>query len=105
MLHRTTPRWERSQVTFGPVGRVAVTLLLFVPVWFGISATMVFLVPAAIWLFILPMALHHIWAPATGRDDLAWPILRPQSTEPILHAVPRQLRAAEVELAVLAHSD
>ncbi len=58
--------------------------MLFVPVWFGIYFNMFFLVGAAIWLFVLPMALHQIWQPADVNHDTAWPILRPESAQPIL---------------------
>jgi hypothetical protein len=83
VIHRNTSRWERSEVTFGPVGRIAVTMLLFVPVWFGIFFNVFFLVAAAIWMFVLPMALHQIWQPVRACDEPAWPVIpaEPATTE------------------------
>jgi hypothetical protein len=55
-------RWSGSEVTFGPVGRVVVTVLLFAPVWFGIFYSVFFLVAAAIWLiWVLPLAYRDVW--------------------------------------------
>jgi hypothetical protein len=55
----------RSDVTFGPVGRVVVSLLMLVPMWwfivYGSVGAVVFL---PIWLVkILPWALRDIWRP------------------------------------------
>ncbi len=55
-------RWAGSEVTFGPVGRVVVTIVLFVPVWFGIFYSVFFLVAAAIWLIgVVPLAYRDVW--------------------------------------------
>jgi hypothetical protein len=68
-------------VTVGRGGRLAVTALLFVPVWFGITSNMFFLIGAAVWLVVLPMALHEIWQPSCAEDDLAWPVGLPAGPE------------------------
>jgi hypothetical protein len=88
-------RWSGSEVTFGPVGRVVVTVLLFAPVWFGIFYSVFFLVAAAIWMFILPMALHQIWQPVRTCDETAWPLLGPDPTQPTVPAEPAALAPAE----------
>ena len=54
-------RWLRSEITFGPTGRIVCTVLLIVPVLFGIFYSVFFLIAAAIWLFIVPMALRDVW--------------------------------------------
>lgn len=60
--HRTS-RWAGSSVTFGPVGRVVVTLLLLcvgpaVLVWGGPGS----LVAAILWIaVVLPWALRDVW--------------------------------------------
>jgi hypothetical protein len=53
-----------------------ITVLLFVPVWFGIFYSVFFLVFAALWAFwILPLAYRDIWrkvrAPRTPADELS----------------------------------
>jgi hypothetical protein len=84
VIHRNTSRWERSEVTFGPAGRVCVTILLFVPVWFGIFFNVFFLVAAAIWMFVLPMALHQVWQPVRIGDETAWPVIGPSAAQPVI---------------------
>jgi hypothetical protein len=62
VIQQRHSRWARSEVSFGPAGRVVVTILLFVPVWFGIFYSVFFLVAAAIWLFcVIPMAYRDVW--------------------------------------------
>jgi hypothetical protein len=63
-------RWKQSEVSYGPVGRVVATVLVVFPVLFAVFYSAVFLIAGALWgLFILPMALRHIWRPV--RDDSA----------------------------------
>jgi hypothetical protein len=68
-------------VTFGPIGRVGVTVLLFVPVAFGIYFSVFFLAAAAVWMLALPMALHQVWQPARIDNDSAWQPRRPRVVE------------------------
>jgi len=74
--HQRYSRWQRSEVTFGPVGRVVVTILLLIPVWFGVFYSVFFLVAAAIWgLWIVPLAYRDVWrkvrASRTHADELS----------------------------------
>lgn len=66
--HRRS-RWVRSDVTFGPVGRIAVSLLMLVPLWWFIAYAGVFgIVGVPIWLVkVLPWALRDIWRPVRLR--------------------------------------
>jgi hypothetical protein len=59
---RPTSRWERSEVTYGPVGRcIATFVVLVVPLYFAFFS-LPFLIAASIWLCsITPMALRQIW--------------------------------------------
>jgi hypothetical protein len=54
-----------SAVTFGPVGRVVVSLLMLVPLWwFVVYAPVGAVVFVPIWLVkILPWAMRDIWRP------------------------------------------
>lgn len=58
-------RWARSEVTFGPVGRIVTTLLLLVPLWWFFSYAGIFgIVGVVIWLTkVLPWGLRDIWRP------------------------------------------
>lgn len=59
-------RFERSVLTFGPVGRVLLTLgLVAVLAWFVLFAGLFGLVGAVVWIgWVMPMALRDIWRPA-----------------------------------------
>jgi hypothetical protein len=67
-------RWARSEITFGPVGRIVMSLLMLVPLWWFIRYAGVFgLVGLPIWLVkVLPWGLQDIWrpvkVPATDAD-------------------------------------
>ena len=51
--------------TFGPVGRVVMTVLLLLPIKLLLSAGVFGLVGLVLWLFVfLPMALRDVWRPA-----------------------------------------
>lgn len=69
-------RWARSDVTFGPVGRVVASLLMLVPLWWFIKYAGVFgIVGVPIWLVkVLPWGLRDIWRPvkvaATDADRI-----------------------------------
>jgi hypothetical protein len=60
-MKEPTSRWLRSEVTFGPVGRVTWTILLFLPLLFAIFYNFFFIVAAAIWMAIVPMGLRDVW--------------------------------------------
>jgi hypothetical protein len=58
-------RWHKTPTTFGPVGRVLCTFLLFVPLPLFIIGTVVAgvgIIGLGIWvLLIMPWALRDIW--------------------------------------------
>lgn len=80
MLHQNASRNERA-VTFGPAGRVGVSAVLFVPVAFGVYFSVFFLAAAAVWLLVLPVALHQLWQPVSVESDSAWPVPTPKPIE------------------------
>jgi hypothetical protein len=54
-------RWRGSQTTFGPLGRMVITVLLFLPVPFFVFAGM-FWAGAFIYVFLLlPWGLRDVW--------------------------------------------
>ena len=57
-------RWAKSEVSFGPVGRVLCTLLLVaVGVWF-LTVSIFGLIGAGLWwLVVTPWALRDLWRP------------------------------------------
>ncbi len=67
-------RWGRSDVTFGPAGRVVATVVVLLPmVWFATSVGGV--VGLVLYGFVLlPWALRDIWRPtrraATDEEEL-----------------------------------
>jgi hypothetical protein len=62
-------KWKRSEVTYGPVGRVVATVVVLLPV-LGAVFSVFFLIASLLWLFgIVPMALRGIWRRV--RDDEA----------------------------------
>jgi hypothetical protein len=67
-MNKPTSRWRRSTLAYGPVGRVAWTLVLIAPILFAIFVNMIFLVAAAIWCFILPMAFRDVWRKVKNPD-------------------------------------
>lgn len=61
---RTGSRWEKSTVTFGPFGRIMMTILVLLPIPFLVvgAATGFAIMGLGIWLFLaLPLALRDIW--------------------------------------------
>jgi hypothetical protein len=61
----TDSRWKSGSTTFGPVGRVVLTIFVFLPYPLFFFAIPIGLVGAGIWtLVIVPRALRDIWAPA-----------------------------------------
>lgn len=77
-----TSRWLRSEVTFGPVGRVVWTIVLVAPILFALFYSVFFIVAAAIWAFILPMGLRDIWRKVKN-PDYEEPIVLPPETPPL----------------------
>jgi hypothetical protein len=75
-MNKPTSRWRRSTISFGPVGRLVWTVVLLIPILYAIFINMVFLVAAAIWAFILPMALRDVWR-AVKNPDYEPPIVLP----------------------------
>jgi hypothetical protein len=63
-------RWRASAVTFGPVGRLVATSLVLLPVVYGIFVNAMFLLAAALWIFLLPTALRDIWIGVRTGDEL-----------------------------------
>ena len=67
-------RWAGSEITFGPVGRIVMSLLMLVPAWWFLNYAGIFgVVGIVIWLVkVLPWALRDIWrpvkVPATDSD-------------------------------------
>ena len=59
-------RRQSSVLTFGPIGRLVCTALLFaVLAWFVVYAGMFGLVGAVLWIgLVMPRALRDIWRPA-----------------------------------------
>ena len=71
-------RWVRSDVTFGPVGRLVATGLALAPVWWFVVYGGVFgIVGLIVWVpFLLPWVLRDIWRRVPdGRElpHLSWP--------------------------------
>lgn len=70
-------RWAKSQVTFGPAGRLVATAATFLPIlWFLYYAGPFGVMSAAIWMVCaVPWALHDIWQavkrPATAQELIA----------------------------------
>ena len=83
VLRHNPSHSDRGEVTFGPAGRVGVTVLLFVPVAFGAYFSLYFYAAAVVWMLALPLALHQVWQPARVDNDAAWPGLRARAPEPV----------------------
>lgn len=56
-------RWNRSEVTFGPVGRVVATVAIVAPLIFMLVFSLVFLIAGLLLLPVAWMALKQIWQP------------------------------------------
>lgn len=56
-------RWHRSELTFGPVGRVVATVLIVAPLIFMLVFSVVFLVAGLLLLPVAWMALKQVWQP------------------------------------------
>ncbi|HWA67979.1 MAG TPA: hypothetical protein VG899_16565 [Mycobacteriales bacterium] len=61
MTQPVRSRWLRSEITFGPAGRIVATVLVVAPALFGIFVSADFFIFGVLWLFIVPMALRDIW--------------------------------------------
>ena len=53
-------RWKKTSVSYGPVGRIAATILFCaVPIWWGLSYSIIL---AIMWVFFVgPLLLRSIW--------------------------------------------
>ena len=61
----TDSRWKSGSTTFGPVGRVILTICVFLPYPRFFFALPIGLVGAGIWtVIIVPRSLRDIWAPS-----------------------------------------
>jgi hypothetical protein len=76
-----TSRWLRSEVTFGPVGRLMWTIILFVPIVYAIFYNFFFIVAAALWAMVLPLALRDVWRRVKNPDYEAPIALPPETPE------------------------
>jgi len=65
MVERGT-RFERSVLTFGPLGRVVATVVVLLPLaWFALYANMWGMVGVPLYLiWVVPRALRDVWRPA-----------------------------------------
>ena len=62
-----TSRWAKGPTTFGPVGRVLVTLVLLMPTPFIVLSLALGIGIAGLVVYgfiVLPMALREVWKPA-----------------------------------------
>jgi hypothetical protein len=84
-------RWRASSISFGPVGRLVVTAIALVPVWWLFGANVValamsfqigFFFAACAWtIFVVPRLLRDIWKKVPDHD--ATPILDlPEDRDP-----------------------
>ena len=65
-MSRQGSRWQRSVLTFGPIGRLVATGFVVAVLWWFLFPAGIFgLAGAIIWIvFIAPMLLRQIWRPA-----------------------------------------
>jgi hypothetical protein len=82
VTHPAKSRWLRSEVTFGPIGRIVCTILLIAPVLFGIFYSVFFLVAGFIWLFIVPLGLRGIWRAVRNPHAPPTLVLPPEPAPP-----------------------
>ena len=67
-LEARASRWAKSDVTFGPVGRVVASILMVLPLLF-LLGTGVFtadpfvLIGAVIWSVLMVTGFRHVWQP------------------------------------------
>jgi hypothetical protein len=60
----TDSRWKSGSMTFGPVGRVVMTILIFLPYPLFLLNLPFGLVGVVLWSGLVPRALRDIWRPA-----------------------------------------
>lgn len=59
-----TSRWQKSTITYGPVGRVLWTVALFVPEVWLLTQSIFAIFALALWTFwVIPLTLRSIWQP------------------------------------------
>lgn len=83
-----TSRWRSGTMSVGPVGRIALTALVVLPVWWLVGANVValatnyqigFFFAAFAWTaFVVPVLLRDIWKPVPNRDAPAELVLPPE---------------------------
>jgi hypothetical protein len=78
---RRISRWQRSPLTFGPLGRLLASLVVLAPLGLAVL-NVFFLLAGLLWLFILPRVLRDIWRPARVHGAELPPA--PQTTSTIL---------------------
>jgi hypothetical protein len=54
-------RWKKSQTSFGPVGRIVITVLVLIPVPFAIAIAVMAFPGAALYLIVPPWVLRDTW--------------------------------------------
>ncbi len=79
---REYSRWRVTPTTFGPVGRLVVTALLLLPLWWTAYTTPVGFVLYG--LFVLPVALRDVWQ----RVPLAKSVVDPLGVSMVIVAPP-----------------
>jgi hypothetical protein len=83
-----TSRWRSSAISFGPVGRLTLTALVTLPVWWLFGANVVSLAmsyqigyffAAFAWtLFVVPLILRDVWKRVPDRDAPSELVLTPE---------------------------
>lgn len=83
-----TSRWRAGAMSFGPVGRIVLTVLAVLPVWWLYGANVVslafhfqigFFFGAFIWtIFVVPALLRDVWKRVPNHDAPAELVLPPE---------------------------
>lgn len=83
-----TSRWRASAMSFGPVGRIALTVLAVLPVWWLFGANVVdlafsyqigYFFAAAAWsVFVVVPLLRDVWKRVPNRDAPPELVLPPE---------------------------
>ncbi len=54
-------RWKKSQTSFGPVGRIVITVLVLIPVPFAIAVGIMAFPGSFLYLIVPPFVLRDTW--------------------------------------------
>jgi hypothetical protein len=65
---RFSDRWARTEITYGPVGRVVATILWSLPIVLFLPQGLVGLLGICIYMVIYPRGMKQIWARVPRRD-------------------------------------